>query len=67
MSVGSRSVKRGRRALFHIESLAQSIRESEENANDIVDLLQYLEVLNNNTTLLSMMYARYMGSTGSVF
>ena len=31
-------------ALFRIRALAQSVTESEENANDLVDLLKYLQV-----------------------
>lgn len=44
--VGSGPVKRKRRAdrLSHISELTQSVLESEENANDVVDLLEYLEV-----------------------
>ncbi len=41
------SAPRGRRRekRSHIKDLARSVLESEENSNDIVDLLEYLEVI----------------------
>ena len=36
--------KAEREALSRVRALAQSITESEENANDLVDLLEYLHV-----------------------